>query len=275
MLCLQTLWLIHEPANEVYFLLLIFFATLLSYNTHFWLAARKSKASRQLIWFSKTKPLTVAMNAILLALVCWLLWQMQHLMLPLLIAVVLNAAYTAPLLLNAPLRLPLLFTFVKSYFIGFAWAFVTVVLPVWHTNSVFDTNVLLLLAQRFMLVSLATLIFDCRDRQLDQQWGVHTPANCFSPPQMNRFFLLNLLLYGGLLVAQALLTQESHPLLQLLLLPLIWTLYQKSISATLALPPRWPIQTDHLRSSAPPMFPLEICKRIRLALSSKIFTLET
>lgn len=56
-------------------------------------------------------------------------------------------------------------------------------------------NEVVLFSHRFLLVSVATLLFDYRDRQRDFQQGVLTPANMLHEKQFHRFFYLNLLLF--------------------------------------------------------------------------------
>ncbi|WP_407522138.1 hypothetical protein PDL71_14015 [Lacibacter sp. MH-610] len=89
----------------------------------------------------------------------------------------------------------MIFTLVKSYFIGFTWAVATVIFPIVLLKKEPGVNELVLFTHRFLLVSIATLLFDYRDRQRDFEQGVLTPANMLHEKQFHRFFNFNLLLF--------------------------------------------------------------------------------
>lgn len=174
----------------------VFFATLLSYNLHFTFAATKSSSSEQLLWFRDTKQLTLFFNILSLIATLWFWWKIRSINIHIVAAILLNAAYTAPLLLKNPIKLPSVLTFIKSYFIGFVWAYATVVLPVAFFNVEPNINEVFLFISRLMLVALATMIFDYRDRLRDFEMGVHTPANSMNEQQFERFFFINVLIYS-------------------------------------------------------------------------------
>ncbi|HLO37925.1 MAG TPA: hypothetical protein VK173_05530, partial [Lacibacter sp.] len=128
-LCVQTKLfysLFDYPLTLIAF---VFFATLLSYNLHFSFAATKSTSSEQLEWFREAKNATFLLNILSLIATLWFWWKIRSINTHIILAIVFNAAYTAPLLLKNPIKLPSILTFIKSYFIGFVWAYATVVLP--------------------------------------------------------------------------------------------------------------------------------------------------
>lgn len=226
LLCMQTQMCLGYDPHNLWLYVFLFFATLLSYNVHFFLAARKSNASEQLSWFRKKQLQVHALNLFSLLVVFVAGWQVRHLFPVLLPAIVFNAAYTAPLFFTGEMKLPLPFTFIKSYFIGFTWAYVTVILPLKDVQASFSFDAALLFLNRFFLVSIATLIFDWRDRYRDLQWGVVTPANLFSEQQFRYFFLVNLLAYSAVTIQLAATTEHALHYLQLIIVPVMWQLYR-------------------------------------------------
>lgn len=201
-----------------------FFATLFSYNLHVYLGSLKDRNSEQLDWF-RQHPLTTRVLLILsFAGTIYFVFQLPSLLFAILAGIALNASYTAPLLLKKPIQLPLVLTFIKSYFIGFVWAYATVFLPVFANSQTIDSSFLLLFSERLMLVSMATLIFDYRDHLVDLEWGVHTPANHLNEQQQRIFFLLNLLTYGLLILFFAIETHHFNHLLQLVNAAALWFL---------------------------------------------------
>lgn len=194
----------------------VFFATLLSYNIHFSFAASKSSSSEQLQWFRNNKTLVLFFNVLSLAATLWFWWNVRSINVHIVAAILFNAAYTAPLLLKNPIKLPSILTFIKSYFIGFVWAYATVVLPLAFFKIEPNINEIFLFVSRLLLVALATMIFDYRDRLRDFEMGVHTPANIMNEQQFEIFFLINVLLYSFSVVFLAIRFSTYLHLLQLI-----------------------------------------------------------
>ncbi len=194
-LCVQTKLfysLFDYPLTLISF---VFFATLLSYNVHFTFAARKSTSTDQLLWFHQTKTFTLVFNLLTLLATLWFWWKIREITVLILISIIINASYTAPLLLKKPIKLPSYLTFIKSYFIGFVWSYATVVLPLAFFHVKPELNEIFLFVSRILLVALATMIFDYRDKLRDFESGVHTPANLMNEKQFTIFFLTNVLIY--------------------------------------------------------------------------------
>jgi hypothetical protein len=231
-LCLQTLILLGGESFNYLLAGFLFAATLFSYNLHFFLASAKSDASEQLRWFRNRYNLTLFVNILSLAATLFLLVFLKEILYFVLVAVLLNAAYTAPLLLKKSLQLPLIFTIVKSYFVGFTWAFATVVLPLVIIQKQPGIPELSVFAHRFMLVSVATLLFDYRDKARDLQWGVFTPANLLTEKQYHLFFSLNVVLFAASALWLITAVPSFWQWLQLLPCIFLWCLYLQSKKRT-------------------------------------------
>lgn len=215
-LCVQTKLfysLFDYPLTLIAF---VFFATLLSYNLHFSFAATKSTSSEQLQWFREAKNATILLNVLSLIATLWFWWKIRSINTHIVLAILFNAAYTAPLLLKKPIKLPSILTFIKSYFIGFVWAYATVVLPLAFFEVEPNVNEVFLFISRLLLVALATMIFDYRDRLRDFEMGVHTPANIMNEQQFQVFFIINVVLYSFSVVFLAIRFETYLHLLQLI-----------------------------------------------------------
>lgn len=227
-LCMQTKLfysLFDYPLTLIAF---VFFATLLSYNLHFSFAATKSTSSEQLQWFREAKNATVLLNVLSIIATLWFWWKIRSINTHIVLAILFNAAYTAPLLLKNPIKLPSILTFIKSYFIGFVWAYATVVLPLSFFNVEPNVNEVFLFISRLLLVALATMIFDYRDRLRDFEMGVHTPANIMNEQQFQLFFIINVVLYSFSVVFLAIRFHTYFHLLQLI--PGVGAIYLLRIS---------------------------------------------
>lgn len=229
-LCIQTKLfysLFDYPLTLIAF---VFFATLLSYNLHFSFAAGKSTSSEQLQWFREAKNATLVLNILSLIATLWFWWKVRSINTHIILAIIFNAAYTAPLLLKNPIKLPSILTFIKSYFIGFVWAYATVVLPLAFFEVEPDVNEVFLFISRLLLVALATMIFDYRDRLRDFEMGVHTPANIMNEQQFQVFFIINVIIYSFSVIFLAIRFETYLHLLQLI--PGVVAIYLLRISKT-------------------------------------------
>lgn len=227
-LCVQTklfYFLFDYPLTLISF---IFFATLLSYNVHFTFAARKSILTDQLLWFHQTKIFTFVFNLLTLFATLWFWWKIKEITPLIILSVIINATYTAPLLLKKPIQLPAYLTFIKSYFIGFVWSYVTVVLPLAFFKVKPEINEIFLFVSRLLLVALATMIFDYRDKLRDFESGVHTPANFMNEKQFAVFFLVNTVIYFFTVVFLAF---RFHTMMHLLqIIPSVVLIYLLKLS---------------------------------------------
>ncbi len=227
-LCIQTKLfysLFEYPLTLIAF---VFFATLLSYNLHFSFAAEKSTSSEQLQWFKESKKATLFLNILFLIATLWFWWKIRSINTHIILSILFNAAYTAPLLLKNPIKLPSILTFIKSYFIGFVWAYATVILPLAFFEVEPDVNEIFLFISRLLLVALATMIFDYRDRLRDFEMSVHTPANSMNERQFQLFFIINVILYSFSIVVIAVRFETYLHLLQLI--PGVVAIYLLQIS---------------------------------------------
>jgi 4-hydroxybenzoate polyprenyltransferase len=227
-LVLQTYWIQHHSNNSYILPVFVFFATLLSYNLHFSLAARSSNTCVQLRWFQENKRFTKILNGCAFFMICWTGLQLKGIYNWIVIPLLLNAAYTIPLLLKRNIKMPTLFSCSKSHFIGFTWAFVTVCLPLANINAFDFREDGLLFLNRMMLVTMATLIFDYRDKDFDRQNGLITPANYLSEKSFDTLFLIHNILYGLSSIGLAYRYNQPHLLNQLICAGLLQILYQRS-----------------------------------------------
>ena len=229
-LCMQTKLfysLFDYPLTLIAF---VFFATLLSYNLHFSFAAGKSTSSEQLQWFREAQNATLVLNILSLIATLWFWWKVRSINTHIILAIIFNAAYTAPLLLKNPIKLPSILTFIKSYFIGFVWTYATVVLPLAFFKHDQSVNEIFLFVSRLLLVALATMIFDYRDRLRDFEMGVHTPANIMNEQQFQVFFIINVIVYSFSVVFLSIRFETYLHLMQLI--PGVVAIYLLRISKT-------------------------------------------
>lgn len=224
-LSLQTHWLLKLNFTDFNLLLFLFTATLFSYNIHFYLAAGKETSTDQLHWFKKYERFTFFLISCSLLITILLFLKLKAINAYILMAVALNALYTLPLLFKSPLQLPLVFTFIKSYFIGFTWAIATVALPLLYAQKNPGISEVCVFLHRFLLVSIATLLFDYRDKYRDRSMGVLTPANTMTEQQYHRFFLFNICLFTASVIWLMITLPLMWQWLQLIPCIYLWWLY--------------------------------------------------
>jgi 4-hydroxybenzoate polyprenyltransferase len=188
-LCFQTNILLNIPHNN-YIYLLVFFATVCSYN-FYWLLS-KFYFSARVINFSFVKAnSSFCLLFIVSAFAAFLLfWQLQFLYWYIIISVFLTLLYASPLLPFKVLQPLQRLGFLKTILLSFAWAFTTTFLPAASILSSSMVAVVLLFLLRFFFMLLLCIIFDRRDVALDKMKGLHSLATDISERKLFLTFLL-------------------------------------------------------------------------------------
>jgi 4-hydroxybenzoate polyprenyltransferase len=166
----------------------VFFATICSYNFHWYLTPISPNSSERVRWSVKHK------NAHLLFYFAGVIgsvvffYQLRQHWFALFFATLLTFMYSAP-------KIPLpFFRFLKQVAIGktifltTVWTYVTSILPVFIAGLHFNHQMKWFAASRFFLIYGICILFDYRDRADDKEEGLRTLVNYFDETAVNRLF---------------------------------------------------------------------------------------
>jgi 4-hydroxybenzoate polyprenyltransferase len=174
--------LMHLPFNY-YLILLVFCATLCSYNFHYILAGclAQQKVSLQLL---VRRPIAAVLVLFGIILVLFVFNRSGVSFIDISIACVLTLLYSIPLLPFKQLDFARRAGFLKTVLLAFTWMFVTAYLPLSANQLQFSTTGILIMAKRFLFMLMLCILFDNRDINVDKVHGLHSLATDLSPKTM-------------------------------------------------------------------------------------------
>ena len=176
-LAIQTYIFCKLPIN--FFLLsFVFFATICSYNLHFFLAKYSSTG---LIIRLTTLHVNAHVYCIFFGVVgmCATFLPSNLPIIPVLFSLVCTSLYSLPFLQIKSLEKIKKAGFLKTILLAFTWAYVTVYLPVAASN-INQPIIIYWLVQRLLFMLVLCIIFDTRDVESDMLKGFHTLATDLS-----------------------------------------------------------------------------------------------
>lgn len=191
----QTSWLLLGSPPSGRLMGFVFFATICSYNFHWYLTPRSAEPSHRVLWTHHHKTLhfvlyltgLVGAGVYFLYLLPWLK--------ALCFAVFLTFLYSAPKLSWPIFRQLQRIAIGKTIFLAVVWVYVTTVLPLiiqgvhWHPSFV------LFAASRFFFIYGLCIIFDYRDRKDDRTQGIKSLITVLNDKGIDRVFWTSIILF--------------------------------------------------------------------------------
>jgi 4-hydroxybenzoate polyprenyltransferase len=196
----------------------VFFATLCSYNFHWYLTPDTFSENARVRWTQQHKKLHIALTAIGMTGAAWYFFYFIEHWFWLSGAVLLTFLYSAPKLPQRPFSWLRKIAIGKTLFLTFVWTYVTTFLPVAFDNQHWNMASLLFFLSRFFLIYAICILFDYRDRDYDKKEGIRSMITYFSEEGINRLFYVSLLLFAGC-TAALYFFHFSWPAIVLLLVP--------------------------------------------------------
>ncbi|HRN56736.1 MAG TPA: hypothetical protein PLL71_09805 [Agriterribacter sp.] len=182
--------------HNTVFYLFVFFATLCSYNFHWYLTPLVPSASPRMAWNHRYRTLLFCMYSISLLLSLYFAWQLSDYWLPISIGVFATFLYSAPKIPHKYFSLLSKVAIGKTLFLTFVWMYVTTALPVMVADAEWTTGHTLFCISRFCLIYAICILFDYRDREPDRAQGVKSMITWMSEKNILLLFLVSLGLYA-------------------------------------------------------------------------------
>ena len=186
----QSSHLLQLPISSDYYWF-VFFATICSYNFHWFLTPHSQNAGERIRWSAHHKNIQGLLYfAGVIGSVIFFYKLRQH-WFALFFATLLTFLYSAH-------KIPLpFFRFLKqvaigkTIFLATVWTYVTTMLPVFIARLHFSHEMKWFAASRFFLIYSICILFDFRDRADDKEEGIRTMVNYFEEPGVDRLFLFS------------------------------------------------------------------------------------
>lgn len=200
-MCWQTFYLFGLSA-QLPFLLFVFFATLSSYNFHWYFTLQEVPGSAKVRWSYHNKTLHLFFFAASSAATIYFLIFLLDVWPWLLATAVFTFLYSAPKIPFVPFIWLRRIALGKTIFLAFAWTHVTAILPLIVAKLPFSTLTEIYAVQQFFLIYPICILFDYRDRHQDIKDGIRSLINQLDEKGIHIVFWGSLLVY---LMATALL----------------------------------------------------------------------
>jgi len=191
------------------------FATVCSYNFHWYLTPRTASPSRRVQWTHRHKTLHAALSLLGAAGAIAYYFYLTEFTLALGFAALLTFLYSAPKLPQPMFRRLRHIAIGKTLFLAVVWVYVTAVLPLIVVRASWSVSFYWYIFSRFFLIYACCLIFDARDREDDRAEGIVSMVTVLTGRQLDRLFTVSMALF---FITSIALSWYHYPALYIILL---------------------------------------------------------
>lgn len=190
----QSSYVLHLSISRDYYWF-VFFATICSYNFHWYLTPPFANASGRTHWSLTHK------NAHLLFYFAGVIgsfiffYKLRQHWFALFFATLLTFLYSAPKIPLPYFRFLKQVAIGKTIFLTTVWTYVTGILPVFMAGLHFNHQMKWFAASRFFLIYGICILFDFRDRADDREEGIRSMVNYFDEAGVNRLFIFSVIAF--------------------------------------------------------------------------------
>lgn len=211
----QTYHLVIHSPPPFHFSVFVFFATMSSYNFHWWLTPESAGFSNRLQWASVHKGWHLGLYFLGLAGTIISFWYIREHWMALAFGAFVTFLYSAPKLPQSLFRSLKTIAIGKTLFLSLVWTYVTSILPVFIDNKSLKGDSLFFSISRFGLIYAICIIFDYRDREDDKRDGIRSMITYFGEKGIDLIFAISLLIF---FLSTLALLFYGHPIERLLIL---------------------------------------------------------
>jgi 4-hydroxybenzoate polyprenyltransferase len=188
----NTLFNIHAASHHFYYF--VFFATVCSYNFHWYLTPADYSTSERIQWGARNKQLMLFLfiaGAVGAAISFWFLRAHWFALGG---AAVFTFLYSAPKLSHPAFIWLRKIAIGKTLFLTLVWTYVSSLLPVFIAGQGISTPLVILTLHRFFLIYASCILFDYRDLESDKREGIRSLITYLSGPNLKRLYYFTLLM---------------------------------------------------------------------------------
>jgi 4-hydroxybenzoate polyprenyltransferase len=193
----QTWYLVLHSNLPAAFYGFVFFATMCSYNFHWWLTPTSNNSTQRVAWAAQYKGWHYGFYLYGLAgtFVSFLFISAHWLAIS--FGALVTFLYSAPKLPQPVFRSLRKVAIGKTLFLSIVWTYVTTILPVFIANESFNGEIALFSISRFGLIYAICILFDYRDREDDRREGIRSMITYFEEEGINILFTISILIFAG------------------------------------------------------------------------------
>ena len=211
----QTSRLLLGISPSFYLLAFVFFATICSYNFHWYLTPRAANPSQRVHWTHRHKKLHFALYLVGAVGAIVYYFHLTKFTVALGFGALLTFLYSAPKLPQPVFRWLRRIAIGKTLFLTSVWVYVTTVLPVIIAGTAWNASFYWYILSRFFLIYAVCLVFDFRDRENDRAEGIRSMVTILTEKGLDRLFITSMTLF---FVTSIALSWYHYPALYIILL---------------------------------------------------------
>ena len=186
---------LHDDISPVFYLF-VFFATICSYNFHWWLTTHSATGSERLQWAVQNKSLHLVLYIIGLtgSAICFFILKQHWFWIG--VGGFVTFLYSAP---KIPRKIFIGLRRIavgKTIFLAFVWMYVTSLLPFLISGRPWQPAFIWFACSRLFLIYAICILFDYRDREDDKADGIRSMITWFNESGINILFSISLVLFA-------------------------------------------------------------------------------
>jgi 4-hydroxybenzoate polyprenyltransferase len=192
----QTYSLILQKPFNIYLAAFVFFATVCSYNFHWFLTPYSSRPSQRLEWDEQHKKYHLFLSiAGLIGAVVFFYFFKEH-WFYIGGSAVLTFLYSAPKISIPPFQWLKKVAVGKTIFLAAIWAYVTAALPILIENDVIGEKEIFFCIGQFFFIYAICILFDFRDREDDKADGIRSMITYFNEKGIDVLFMISITIFA-------------------------------------------------------------------------------
>lgn len=215
---IQTYHLILHTQPNILFIWFVFFASICSYNFHWWLTPHSVIRSPRIEWATRYRVLHLLLFIAGLIGSAVFFYLLRTYWFGLLITAAATFLYSAPKIPHPWFRSLRKVALGKTIFLSLVWMNVTTILPIWIAGVEWTTDMWLFVTARYFMIYAICILFDYRDREDDRKAGVRSLVTFLNDKNIFILFFISALIY---MVATLFMLNYGYPfhIVVILLLP--------------------------------------------------------
>jgi len=227
----QSGYLLHLSFSGDYYWF-VFFATICSYNFHWYLTPLSKNSIERTKWslHHKNAHLLLYFAGVIGSVIFF--YKVRQHWFTLFFATLLTFLYSAPKIPLTYFRFLKQVAIGKTIFLTTVWTYVTAIMPVFIAGQHFNHEMKWFAASRFFLIYGICILFDYRDRDDDKEEGIKSMVNFFDEAGVNRLFVFSMVAFIFFTIG-LLFTGVSGTAVIILIIPgiILFSIYRQSKSS--------------------------------------------
>jgi 4-hydroxybenzoate polyprenyltransferase len=173
----------------------VFFSTICSYSFHWYLSSDSPPGSSRSVWQRRNHYIYIILFITGFASAAIFFLLLSKYWFWLLLSAIPTFFYSAPKIPNKYFRILRRIALGKTIFLAMVWMYVTTILPVTVSNTIWRGDISLFIISRFFMIYAICILFDHRDREDDKAKGIRSLITYLSEKGVRILFIFSVFIF--------------------------------------------------------------------------------